>query len=269
MLWTDPAYPDRDWKQAVAPLGFGAEFEGSATREQTTIYFRKHFEFNGPNEPLGLLLKFNSGAVAYINGTEVYRTNVASGELSADDPAYEQKTNNKIVTLSNDLVSTVMRSGENVLAVEVHTAGEDNPLLSMDARLFSSTTFYVDLNSEWLYDDSGQRPNDRTLGEILTVEEPDDSESKSLTVKDYDLKQNYPNPFNPVTTIEYHLPAAEHVKIEIIDMNGRRVSMLENGLKPAGAHRVSFDAGQLSSGIYFYRMRTQSHVQVRRMLLLK
>ncbi len=69
------------------------------------------------------------------------------------------------------------------------------------------------------------------------------------------LLQNYPNPFNPVTRIRYVLPRAANVELSVHDLMGRRVALLTRGLKQAGTHEVSFNAGALSSGIYFYTLR--------------
>lgn len=85
----------------------------------------------------------------------------------------------------------------------------------------------------------------------------------------YALGQNYPNPFNPSTTIQYQIPVSGNVSLKIFDMLGKEVAAPVNGFHPAGAHAVSFDASQLSSGIYFYQIRSGSFLQTRRMQLLK
>lgn len=269
VLWTDLQYPDSAWSRADTPLGFGTDFEGSMTQRQTTVYFRKYFEFTDSIEPLGLLLKCSSGIIAYINGREVYRTNVPTGDLSADDLAYDPKSLNKIVTLQKSLLTEVLNPGENILAVEVHTAGEENPSLYFDARLFSANKFYIDLGTEWLYEDSGQRPRDCTLGEILAVDEQSDHDTKNRTIEKFALLQNYPNPFNPVTVIEYQLPVPANVKLELLDITGRCVQVLVNETRQAGIHRFIFQGEHLASGLYLYRLHADDCVQTRRFILLK
>ncbi|MEJ5352489.1 MAG: alpha/beta hydrolase-fold protein [Melioribacteraceae bacterium] len=74
----------------------------------------------------------------------------------------------------------------------------------------------------------------------------------------YALAQNYPNPFNPVTTISYQLPKPCHVTLKIYDLIGNDVTTLVNEYKSAGKHEVQFDASLLSSGIYFYTLRTST-----------
>src|SRR5690606_27192000 len=73
------------------------------------------------------------------------------------------------------------------------------------------------------------------------------------------LKQNYPNPFNPVTTISFTLPLATRVSLEVIDLLGRRVALLvSNEWHSAGTFEFPFDAEQLPSGTYFYRLTTDT-----------
>ncbi len=89
------------------------------------------------------------------------------------------------------------------------------------------------------------------------------------TPRSYSLSQNYPNPFNPSTSIEYGLPKAEFVKLVVYDIIGRVVSTLVNEYKQAGSYRVSFNASDLASGVYFYRISSGDFTSVKKMLLVK
>jgi hypothetical protein len=75
----------------------------------------------------------------------------------------------------------------------------------------------------------------------------------------YNLSQNYPNPFNPVTKIDYEIPANSKVSIVLYDMSGKEVKTLVNSEQSAGFYTIQLNAGDLSSGIYFYRMIANSN----------
>lgn len=85
----------------------------------------------------------------------------------------------------------------------------------------------------------------------------------------FSLDQNYPNPFNPTTTIVYELSQSGSVRIEVFDMEGRRVRVLEDRTAPAGRHQVQFDAGNLPSGTYLYRLISSAGIQSKKMTLLR
>ncbi len=83
------------------------------------------------------------------------------------------------------------------------------------------------------------------------------------------LEQNYPNPFNPVTVIRYSLPQRDHVRIEVFDIQGRQVALLENSERIAGTHQVTFDASGLASGVYISRLQVGNTVLTGKMMLIK
>src|SRR5690606_28847752 len=68
------------------------------------------------------------------------------------------------------------------------------------------------------------------------------------------LAQSYPNPFNPRTTIEFVLPEAVDVRLEVFDLVGRSIRLLIDERRDAGVHRVDFEASELASGVYLYRL---------------
>ena len=83
------------------------------------------------------------------------------------------------------------------------------------------------------------------------------------------LRQNYPNPFNPVTTIEFAVEQAQPVRLSVYDLLGREVAVLADGMQPAGTFRVPFDASDLASGLYLYRLQTPTGTLTKRMMLVK
>jgi len=85
----------------------------------------------------------------------------------------------------------------------------------------------------------------------------------------FKLWQNYPNPFNPSTNIQFTLPKAENVKIEIYNSLGQRLKTLVNQLMPAGSHAVVFSGEDMVSGLYIYRMQAGDFQDIKKMVLLK
>jgi len=85
----------------------------------------------------------------------------------------------------------------------------------------------------------------------------------------FELQQNYPNPFNPTTQIKYSIPEATHVSLDVYNTLGQLVANLVNEYQSTGLHEVSFDASNLSTGLYLYRIQTKSYSETRRMMLMK
>ena len=83
------------------------------------------------------------------------------------------------------------------------------------------------------------------------------------------LESNYPNPFNPSTTIAYSLPQEAQVKLEVFDVSGRSVAVLVNEFQTVGHYTASFDAADLPSGLYLYRIEAGDFVKTRKMTLVK
>lgn len=91
----------------------------------------------------------------------------------------------------------------------------------------------------------------------------------SGNLKGYNLLQNYPNPFNPSTVIKYHLAESDHVTLKIYDVMGNLISILVDEDKPAGVHSVDFNGEYLSSGVYFYQLRSGEFTDMKKLSLIK
>ena len=109
----------------------------------------------------------------------------------------------------------------------------------------------------------GQEITELAYNEIITSIEKDD------LLNEFSLSQNYPNPFNPSTTISYSIPKQTHVSLKVYDVLGKEVAELVNEEMSSGSYKLDFDASNLSSGIYFYTLRTNKFSNTRKMLLLK
>jgi Secretion system C-terminal sorting domain len=134
---------------------------------------------------------------------------------------------------------------------------------------FSGSAYYVlslAENGEYIYAGTNAASVwKRALSEIITAV----NEKKNILPNYYNLSQNYPNPFNPSTTISFSIPQEEVVSLKIYNSLGQELESLIDKKKPAGSYSVSFDAGKLASGIYFYRISTGSYSQTRKMILVK
>jgi hypothetical protein len=86
---------------------------------------------------------------------------------------------------------------------------------------------------------------------------------------EYELSQNYPNPFNPSTTIRFSIPEKGNVKLMIYNILGETVATLLNEAKEAGVHTISYNAAELKSGVYFYKLESGNFMRVKKMSLVR
>ena len=138
-------------------------------------------------------------------------------------------------------------------------------------------TFRVlDDDTEQFYDLNQTTPfeADAILGSPAEPVVLDNRASGKLAVEqelptEFALRQNYPNPFNPTTTIKYDVPAESAVRIVLFDVLGREVRRLVDRAQKAGRYEVVFDASQIASGTYFYRMQAGDFQALHKMIVLK
>jgi len=113
--------------------------------------------------------------------------------------------------------------------------------------------------------DTGAGVWKRPLTEMITAVK--DSKSKIPTT--FSLSQNYPNPFNPATTISFALPSRSLVSLKVFDILGREVSTIVSGELQAGSYTRQWNASNMASGVYFYRLQAGSFSETKKLLLLK
>jgi outer membrane protein assembly factor BamB len=106
--------------------------------------------------------------------------------------------------------------------------------------------------------------NDGCVSPLTTIEQ-----LGSEIPQKYSIEQNYPNPFNPNTKINFAIPEQSNVKLSVYNSIGEEIAELLNEDLTAGFHQVNFDAVNLSSGLYFYRISTANFVEIKKMMLLK
>ncbi len=94
-------------------------------------------------------------------------------------------------------------------------------------------------------------------------------DENKIIVDKFFLDQNYPNPFNPKTTISWYSPVSSWQTLKVYDVLGNEVVTLVNEYKDAGRYKVDFDAPKITSGIYYYQLRTGKFVETKKMILLR
>ncbi|MBL1212408.1 MAG: T9SS type A sorting domain-containing protein [Ignavibacteriae bacterium] len=124
----------------------------------------------------------------------------------------------------------------------------------VDTKLSNSSSCYYRLKQ---VDNDGSYEYSKTIEVVLE------------TPTEYELGQNYPNPFNPSTLISFTLPEAGYTSLIVYNSLGQEVAALVNNQLEAGSHQYNFDAKNLTSGIYFYKLELNDFIQVRKMMLLK
>jgi hypothetical protein len=103
-------------------------------------------------------------------------------------------------------------------------------------------------------------------GDTVTVGVEDE---EPPIASEFKLEQNYPNPFNPTTSIQYAISSRQFVTLKVYDILGNKIATLVNEEKPAGEYEIEFNATGLTSGIYFYQLRTGNFTETKKMLMIK
>ena len=99
---------------------------------------------------------------------------------------------------------------------------------------------------------------------LLSVPQIDDDSLNS-----YSLLQNYPNPFNSITNINFQIPTRQIIKLKIYDILGNQIAELVDGEMDSGEHKIRFNSGDLSSGVYIYQLQTKNNILSKKMIFLK
>ena len=142
--------------------------------------------------------------------------------------------------------------------------GDVFPLMSYTSRTgeFTQVNFSNNVIGYIQYNSNGAQI---VIGEPNFVE----GESDNNMPDTYELSQNYPNPFNPTTKISWQSPVGSHQTLKVYDVLGNEIATLVNEEKDRGVHTVNFDASQLASGIYIYKLQAGSFVETKKMILMK
>jgi len=163
----------------------------------------------------------------------------------------------------NVFISSWM-SGVYVLSSTLNKSASGDVWGSLGMNGLGVSSLVVDNNAGVIYAGTSDGHIYRN-GNPVSAVNPD----KDILPKEFVLEQNYPNPFNPSTTISFALPKQSNVKLIVYNSIGEEVAVLINGIMPAGYHKVNFNAADLSSGLYFYKIITGDFIDVKKMMLIK
>jgi len=144
-------------------------------------------------------------------------------------------------------------------------ASTGNPATQSEMQMVLSNLTELRIRGEYRTGpDTGDLDNVMLHGVTTSIDE----QSNSIPEK-FQLFQNYPNPFNPTTKIFYSLSKSGNITLKVYDMLGREVQTLVKEFKSSGSYAIDFNAGKLSSGIYFYRLQSDNFMATKKMLLLR
>jgi len=248
-------------------------------------YTFDHWYDGNTQNPRTFTITSHLNLIAYYTGKPLAVTNMRYLNVSAGNKikiAWDEQPNNNVskyyIYLKGKDSNTGEKWGPDLRAtlnrgtlsytdpIYAYTDGYTMFLLQYDVRpYYSVEQSYADSNYSAIF---GGFP--RGLPKAI-----DDGKDKqivsngNITPKDFDLFQNYPNPFNPTTQISYSLKENGFVTIKVYDILGKVVATLVNEIKPAGVYTVDFDASTLSSGIYFYTIKTNKFFDKKKMILMK
>jgi hypothetical protein len=178
---------------------------------------------------------------------------------TANDDSYWVKMDDGEFQLNNGLVTSgwewrkfndnALTEGEHTLTIAYREDGAKLDKIAISNSAFAPLGMGEEAEN-----------NCATTGVINSREAPDG----------YTLEQNYPNPFNPMTSIKYYLPQKGKVTLEVFDITGSKVRTIIDTVESVGEHAITFDGSDLSSGIYFYRLKTSTgFMQSKKMVLVK
>ena len=196
----------------------------------------------------------NGGTIYNDYKTDVYASHSVNGGQDWSDPI------NLTNTPSGD---------EYELNMALHSRNQNSATEGDYGRIWVGFVMADTAGHDPAHDAMIEMSNDVWVAEGQGFNPPAAIDTKPVVANNYSLKQNYPNPFNPVTTIKYQMPVRGHVTLTVYNALGQKVRQLVDATQTAGEHVVTFNASNLASGIYYYKIAAGDFVQVRKMALLK
>jgi len=183
---------------------------------------------------------------------------------------YDPDTGNFIGTISSTGYAALAGGGNpdaewlNESPIQVTIAGGDSAIISIQ---ISAPTVLGNYSAIIILESNDPDSSITMIQVDLDVVTGVEEENLLPTV--YSLYNNYPNPFNPATTISYDLPKQSMVTLKVYNIVGEEIAILVNSEQNAGRYKIDWNASQLASGVYFYRIQAAEFVDVKKMILLR
>jgi|GEM_PF-333001 len=255
----------------IAADAFAKAFAGDT---RSTAYYQKLWELTGNfTNSLFNNASYRLASIIYTAWTDAGSPLPSGGVLPVELASFNSNVENQTVTLHWETASEQNNSGfeiqrsndGNIFTTIAFIKGKGNSTIinqySFSDKELNSGTYYYRLKQK----DYNGSYKLSSITEAKVQQLPDG----------FNLSQNYPNPFNPSTTIKYQIPKSGLVQLKVYDALGREVSTLINEYQTAGEHMVLYNTQQtanneqLSSGIYFYKLKAGNNINTKKFILLK
>lgn len=212
-------------------------------------------ERGAPSDVTDGLFTQTANKISVLGTVNLEGTGLIAGEIPDEPQDFDTETETDI-TVQTAVNDTLLTAEIPVALEEEFELSGTEVVLKVDGTLFASGKLLPSLESD-------------IATVSITVEPLIRADVDRELPFQYALSQNYPNPFNPVTTIEYSIPTAEQVTLRVFNMLGREVATLVEGIQAPGIHEVQFNAGNLPSGMYVYRLEASGFNETKKLILLK
>ena len=221
--------------------------------------------------PLSIYVDFeNLNSITYMAlqfsfDKNVYLPNLTNANTLKAIPLSTLAQNGDFIASVNDTTISIMWTSQT--PVDLH-----GTLIRVDGEYYGGSTDLRLLTAQF-FDLSGLSMNINLMDGRLSDATVGVDGNEEITPEKYFISQNYPNPFNPSTVIKYGIPEGSKVSLMVYNTIGQRVATLVDEFKSAGVHNVTWNAGNLANGVYFYRIvidgSEQGFVETKKLLLLK
>jgi len=234
------------------------------TAVESDVVMNEIFSRGTTENPDFIEIYNTSSSPVDLSGYKIYDT----GGLSGTKPKKELPSGSIIEPKGYFVIFT---DDESAGGFGLSSSGEEVWFENTTGFVIDSVTFpALDLlQSYGRMPDGGEWQTLDTITRGISNTPPSGTGDELSAITEYNLSQNYPNPFNPSTNISFQLPFASKVTLKVYDLLGKEIATLIDGYKNAGIFEVNFNAGELSSGMYFYRLEAGNYSQTKKMILLK